>query len=433
MLNVPPNVSDLIPRLARSWLVSALALTLVGCGSLQPAAETAVVQDVAQATKPPSFSAPLAQAVVGAVTSGGPGSFVYSHDPARLGPEVALACARGRAAGETHLLRDLVADLYFSEVQPAVAVGALLGGDCGKPAEIVEEMVAQGGRESLDAVMTRARLSAGTREARLLDAAAAAGLARKARLADAQAETPPTESAAYGMLYFPSAGEGGKLVTAMALNRLYEEAVPGYGIYTFVLMGRGFEKPRGEDTARYEELFRMIETYVATDAGNPGENEGPSATAHVFLIPIHPRDATAPLVDQAAFDLSEQMRRQFTQVLQRNDQARLAARLEKGAGPFLVATLEPRLLPSSPNAPSLITDLSEIGPEYVYEVVDAFDRPIAPETSGRPESLAVIRKRLLGLPVRASEGQTTGSPRAGWIFTLGPVAEGSLPRRPSMS
>jgi hypothetical protein len=37
-----------------------------------------------------------------------------------------------------------------------------------------------------------------------------------------------------------------QLVTDIALNRLYEDALPGYGLYTFVLLGAGFERASGE-------------------------------------------------------------------------------------------------------------------------------------------------------------------------------------------
>lgn len=220
------------------------------------------------------------------------------------------------------------------------------------------------------------------------------------------------------MLYFPSAGQGVQLVTDIVLNRLYEEALPGYGLYTFVLLGAGFERASGDDLARHSELFRMIETYVVTS----GEAEAASAEAHVFLVPIRAgRSPTAPLMELAAVDLSDLMRRQLGELLRQRGQARLAARIERGAGPFLVAGLEPSLLPPDEEAPRLVADLSGLGPEYLYNLVDAYDRDIPTELSGRPESLSALRQRLLDLslkprPTGGDSGREADGKR--WIFLI---------------
>lgn len=349
----------------------------------------------------------------------GAGSYIYSHDPRQLEREVSQACEGARSRGESEILRALVADLDFSAVHPAAATQALLKGNCGGVSDVVEEMVAQGGREALDAVVERARMIEGERASRQIESAAAAGLARRTGLAEVEQGLAQEDPPSYGMLYFPSVAEGSKLVTAVALNRLYEEAIPGYGIYTFVLSGRGFTHPRGEDVARYSEFFRMLETYVSAADGEDG---GPSAEAHVFLVPINPERIGTPLVDQSAADLADVMRRHLIQTLRHEGHRALAARLDKGAGPFLVATLEPSLLPSDSTVPWLITDLSDLGPENVYGVVDAFDRPIPAEMSGRPESLSLIRERLLGLPVRAAGNQGVKVDASTWVFMLGDFA-----------
>jgi|GEM_PF-7072898 len=219
-----------------------------------------------------------------------------------------------------------------------------------------------------------------------------------------------SDAASYGMLYVPSAGRGVQLVTDLALNQLFEDALPGYGLYTFVLLGAGFEHSSGNARARHSELFRMIETYVVT----PDATEGPSTAAHVFLVPIRAgRSPMAPLVKLVAVDLSNLMRLQVSEFLRQRGQARLAARIERGAGPFLVTGLEPSLLPLDRAAPRLIADLSGLGPEHLYTLIDAYDRDIPPELSGRPESLSALRRRLLELAhqLQLADGR-------GWIFSL---------------
>lgn len=222
----------------------------------------------------------------------------------------------------------------------------------------------------------------------------------------------------YGMLYFPSAGQSVQLVTDIALNRLYEEALPGYGLYTFVLLGGGFERASGDDLTRHSELFRMIETYAVS----PGDSERSSAEAHVFLVPIRAgRSPTAPLIDLVAVDLSDLMRRQLGELLRQRGQARLAARVERGAGPLLVAGLEPSLLPLDDEAPRLVADLSGLGPEHLYNLVDAYDRDIPPELSGRPESLSALRQRLLELSPKSQSASGSGRGEADgkrWIFLI---------------
>jgi hypothetical protein len=79
------------------------------------------------------------------------------------------------------------------------------------------------------------------------------------------------------------------------------------------------------------------------------------------------------------------MRRDFAAYLRAGGQIALAQRLDRGAGPFLVSSLEPRLVPADAWRPRMFVDLSEIGPEYMYSVVDAYDRPIPAEQVGRVE------------------------------------------------
>ncbi|WP_200375629.1 hypothetical protein [Thiocystis violacea] len=434
-----PADSSSIIRGARPWLALTLAFGLIGCGAMPPASERAVERGAGGLVgKPPtpewrdSRGREESERAGGVASPAGLGSPLYSRQPEPLAREVALVCARARAEGRgpERFLRTLVADLYFSEVPPGMATKALLDGDCGSPAGIVEEMVARGGDDSLEAVLSQSRRGPEGGQARQLDSAVAAGLARHADLSEVTSDARPDEPTGYGMLYFPSVGASSQLVTSVALNRLYEEALPGYGIYTFVLMGSASENPSGHDLASYGELFRTIETYVS--AGD-GASDVPNPETHVFLVPVKPGDAGAPLIDQSASDLSDLMRRHFSRALRHEGHQRLAARLDKGAGPFLVAALEPRLLPSSSDSPRLVTDLSGIGPEHIYGVVDAFDRAIPPETSGRPESLSLIRKRLLGLPVSPSDRRGASPDGKSWVFMLGPMAARPVADRSSLS
>ncbi|MGQ9658954.1 MAG: hypothetical protein ACUVT0_02450 [Thermochromatium sp.] len=228
----------------------------------------------------------------------------------------------------------------------------------------------------------------------------------------------PIASEGYGMLYFPSTtGQGVRLVTDMALNRLYEEALPGYGLYTFVLLGAGFEQASGENLTRHRELFRMIETYVA----NSGDDDEPGPKSHVFLIPIRSgRSPTAPLMELVAVDLSDLMRRQLGEHLRQRGQGRLAAQIERGAGPVLVSGLEPSLLPVDGASPRLIVDLSELGPEHLYALVDVYDRDLSLESGGPPQGLTALHQRLLDLSHRLESAEGSDREGAGrrWIFLI---------------
>ncbi|NEX23148.1 hypothetical protein G3480_23095 [Thiorhodococcus mannitoliphagus] len=410
----------------RAWLLIVIPLTLVGCGSAPaPRPDDAMLSpdsliaspgaELATGTVPPSRGRGTVAADPGLSIQRGAGSYVYSRDPDTLAQEVEQACRGAQSLRESDRLRALVADLYFSGIHPAAATQALLQGGCGGLSSVVEEMVARGGGAALEPVVARARAIAGNRSEPGIDAAAAVGLARYAKVVEAEQDPGPEDLPSSGMLYFPSEGESSKLVTAVALNRLYEDAVPGYGIYTFVLLGRGIDRP--EDAARYSELFRMIETYVSSiDASNGG----PSAEAHVFLVPVNPERIGAPLIDQTSQDLSGVMRRHLVQTLRHQGRQALAARIDRGAGPFLVATLAPRLTPPSADAAWMVADLSDLGPESIYGVVDAFDRAIPEALSGQPASLRMIRDRLRELPGSPSQEQSINA--GAWVVMLGEFA-----------
>jgi len=84
-----------------------------------------------------------------------------------------------------------------------------------------------------------------------------------------------------------------------------------------------------------------------------------------------------------------------------------------------VSSLEPRLVPGSPQDVRLIVDLSGVGPEFMYSIVDAYDRDIPRNISGRAESLQAVRQRLLDVfPRNAIEGGAQ-PPAGDWVFLLG--------------
>jgi hypothetical protein len=124
------------------------------------------------------------------------------------------------------------------------------------------------------------------------------------------------------------------------------------------------------------------------------------------------------------------MRRELAAYLRRSGQPVLAERLDSAPGPFLVSSLEPRLIPGSPLAVRLIVDLSGIGPEYMYSIVDAYDREIPPKLAGRVESLLAVRQRLTGLfPGGRIEGGAQ-PPAGDWVFILGRQAATQADDRP---
>ncbi|WP_295389805.1 hypothetical protein [uncultured Thiodictyon sp.] len=375
-------------------------------------------------TQPPDLTVPPAsqwdgQPSAGAAPAGpeGPAFTPFSANLPDLRREVALICGSARMGKRGDGLAPLVTDLYRSGVDPALATEALIQGDCGSVSAVVTELVAQGGSEVADQVQQRALSLSGSRAADTIRAAAAAGLVKA---------TPSPPPPTYGMAYFPSGAAQSGVVTATTPGALYGHATPGYGVYTFVLLGAGFDPAKEADRARYGELLRVIETYVL--AGEQGAHT-PRAEAHSFLIATYSDRATAP-------DLSAAMRADLGQYLKRHDRSALAERLTTRPGPFLISSLEPRLLPRTAAAPRLVADLSDIGTGYLYAVVDAYDRPIPPEQQGRSEALAAIRDRLLGLfsrPVPAAD-LSPALPDA-WVFRVGgppPVvaAPAAMPEAP---
>ncbi len=398
----------------------ALAL-LTGCGTLSSAAPRTSVAPtsrgfVAQQPPPPPWETPVTAAELREPNAGVMGR-LYSQEPLRLRQELSAVCQGMPATAAPRVLRSLVADLYFSGVAPAVATEALLLGKCGTTTQVVTEMVARGGEAQVTLIVERAQTLQGNGATRPLLAAAQAGLARLAHLQQqAEENTAAVKSLpTYGMVYFPAAGEFSKVDTAIALNRLYEDAIPGYGLYTFVLVGKREPKTTQSATTRTQELLRVIETYITADA----QHADPNLETPAFLVPIYPEKVGQPFIEQVAFDLAESMRNHLSTTLRRNGQIQLATQIEHNSGPFLVSSSEPRLTPTDPNTPQLITDLSLIGAEHLYNVIDAYDRPLATNGTTPLDNLAIIQERLLALPIKVP---TTGKKVQGkstWVSLLG--------------
>jgi hypothetical protein len=324
-----------------------------------------------------------------------------------LRDQVADLCAEVRDDQRPDLLASLVADLYLSAVDPADSADALILGGCGSPEAIVRELVAQGGYLVVGPVTSRASALGGAGAQPRIEAAVAAGLDRARRTPDASTQAPGPGAATYAMAHI-SAGFTA-LAGADALNILYANAAPGFGLYTFVLLSAGSPTQAATRQARDRELLRVIETYVPGEGGG-----GASPEVHAFLVAVHPERSELPLADQTGPELSDPMRRRLAQELRDAGLGSLSRRLETQPGPFLVASPEPRLLPGGGGSPRLVVDLSGIGNEYLYAVVDAFDRAVP---SGSPAAgLDAIQERLLALPLGTDPA---GAAHASWVFRVG--------------
>jgi hypothetical protein len=128
------------------------------------------------------------------------------------------------------------------------------------------------------------------------------------------------------------------------------------------------------------------------------------------------------------------MRADFAGYLRQQGQPVLAQRLADRPGPFLISGLEPRLMPNGEGAPLLIVDLSAVGPEYMFAVVDAYDQPVPTGLGGRPETLAPIRQRLLGIFNRQMpEADLDPALKDAWVFRLRGLAPGVAAQRIDIS
>jgi len=344
-----------------------------------------------------------------------------------LAVQLAERCAMEGSAGssEDALIRELVADLYADGVDPGLASEAMIRSRCGEARGIVSELIAQGGDTAVSPVVERAVAAQGLVSVDALEQAAADGLRRWRRAAGI--ETAPMSAPlagvrqSYSMIYFPLGGRGDPAGPSSTLAAPFDSALPGYGIYTFILhggLGNAVE-PVNLDT--YSELLRVIETYVLAADRDAGDGVGgANRQAHSFLLPVHADRSGETLLDRTGPELSAGMRGDFAAYLRAGGQIELAQRLDQDSGPFLISSLEPRLVPADPRAPWMFVDLSEIGPEYMYSVVDAYDRLIPAEQVGRVESLAEIRARLIDMfPDTATDASAVASPAGVWLYLFG--------------
>jgi hypothetical protein len=340
--------------------------------------------------------------------------------------QVAATCGAAGGGRRGVYLPGLTAELYAARIPPGEATEALIRADCGSLADIVRTMVAAGGDGAVSPVVNRALFLAGPRAAGIVEAAASAGLKRDlGSPGRTNAGQPEPRLASYAMAYFPSGPPNGSTgapgQTAAEVSPLYNQATPGYGIYTYVLLGNGFPDLPEADSLRYREFLRLIQTYVL--AADPPDL-GPDARAHSFLLAVYPRRKGQPLIDQTGPELSAAMREALVQYVGSLGEAGLAERVRTGPGPFLVSGPEPRLIPSSKASPRLVADLSDLAPEYLYPVVDAYDRPIADGDLGRAAGLEPIRERLANVfQVAAESVGSDPAPDAAsagrWVYLLG--------------
>jgi len=314
-------------------------------------------------------------------------------------------------------LKLVVAELYAAGVPPAEATEALIRGDCASLGAIVREMVEQGGDSVVAPVVDRTLFLMGPGVQGIVEAAAATGLERDLDPAGVTRTSSRPGALYYAMAYFPVGGNVAEVRPSSSLSQLFGASEPGYAIYTYLLFGAGFDDGGAPNLETYLELLRVIETYVLASGV---EDAIPRHQAHSFLIPVHADRAGETLLDQIGPELSAHGRKAYAVYLEGTGQRELARRLLTRPGPFLVSSLEPRLIPSEVSAPRLIVDLSAVGAEFMYSVVDAYDRPIPAEQVGAPESLEPIRSRLITLsPDPSTDGNDRPSADGDWVFLLG--------------
>jgi hypothetical protein len=336
-----------------------------------------------------------------------------------LATQVAERCGSEGKARRTAYLPSLVGELYAAGIPPAEATEALIRADCGSLANVVRTMIAAGGEPAVTPVVNRALFLAGPRAGGIIEAAASAGLGRDLGGLDSpggDTGRPSRGANSFAMAYF-SSGSGGlaggpATETAGEAASLYTLATPGYGVYTFVVLGKGYPDLPEADLRRYRELLRLIQTYVlAADT----RALAPDARAHSFLVAVYPGRQGQPLLEQTGSELSAGMRSALVDYLQATGEGDLAQRLTTAPGPFLVSASEPRLIPTGRTEPRLVVDLSGLAPEYLYPLVDAYDRPVQENRLDRVAGLEAIRGRLA--PVFEAGG--SGSPRTGAVALVG--------------
>ena len=342
-------------------------------------------------------------------------TMVYlSTDPGQLRNQLAARCSGAVQGKEEGFLPVLITEIYRAGIDPAVATEALLKANCGSLSEVVQGMVAEGDESAVAPVAERALFLAGASAEGIIEAAATSGLGRDLSGLNRSGAGGGRGSLTYSLAYFPARGGQND---ERGLGSPYGTGMPGYGIYTFILLGGGDTQMEEKDQERYRELLRVVQSYVLA-AGEGGL--GPESARHAFLVPVHSQGRRAPLVDQADPALSTNMRDALAKYFDQTRRPSLASRLRKHSGPFLISSLEPRLVPGNTKAPRLVTDLSEVGPEYMYAVVDAYDRRIPEDAAGSAASFEPIRKRLVDLfALVDATGANAQDNDQSWVTVIG--------------
>ena len=384
----------------RRLFPSLIVLALAGCSGMPGAPGGG-------ADLPPvprwGAGAPEGMGAPGGEPTGRP---VYEGDGERLHAQVLARCTTARVAAEQGFLAPLVADLRFSGIAPGDAADVLILGDCGSLSEVVSELVAQGGRDVVPEVSRHARMLAGPGAEGIVDAAVGQGLERHAAGDSRPLPGGMAGAGGYGMAYFPSRAAAAGIESAGSASALYNRARPGFGLYTFVVPGGG-----PGDRTNLLELLRVIGTYVLGEDGDAG----PKKETHVFLLAVDPGRSGRTLDEQLSEAVSAPMRRDLGLYLVYIGESDLAKRLSERPGPFLISGLEPSLMPVEPGSPRLVVDLSEVGGEHMYAVVDAYDRPVPANAMDRGSLLDAVRSRLLSLVHRGENG---ARPQDRWVFLV---------------
>jgi hypothetical protein len=238
----------------------------------------------------------------------------------------------------------------------------------------------------------------------------------------------------YAMAYFPSPS-GVESERANSLSELYADARPGYALYTF-LLGGPVEIRSPSDLAAYRELLRVIETYVMSsgsdESGAESRRRG-TAGHHGFLVQVNALRPEGDLLERVQPGITLQMQTVLARQLRIYGHVALADRLEQSTGPFLVTSLRPTMIPMDARTPLLIVDLHDLGPEYMYSLVDAYDRPIPGDLVGRPESLAALERRVQQIfPSGRVDSGAAPPPSGNWTWLIGVSAQASG-AQPAMS
>jgi hypothetical protein len=186
-------------------------------------------------------------------------------------------------------------------------------------------------------------------------------------------------------------------------------------IYTYVLYGaaEAVSQQQARPWRHTElELLRLIETYVSADAETKAA-PGRVKDQHAFLVPVYAGLDSIPLAERSAPELATAARQALAARLDAGDQPALASRLRAAPGPFLISRTSAQLLSPQTDAPLLLTDLSSIGAEYLYPVVDAYDRPVSSASAGSERALSELHQRLAALA--APEGLAASNH---WVYLL---------------